>query len=115
MAQVVGLGENTLVEGEPGELPIDEACLGMEVDRLDLGRPRTGSHVVTPDGYSQRILSYGWGPVMLPPGSFGDRPGRGPTGRSDRAKVSFARFSAVFRLAARVRRPAMHTLHLIRH
>src|SRR5215831_7326381 len=105
MAQVVGLGENALVEGEPGELPIDEACLGMEVDRLDLDRPRTGSHVVSPDACSQRILSYGWGPVMLPPGSCGDRPGRGRTGRSNRAKVSIARFSAVFRLAARLGDP----------
>ena len=35
MAQVVGLGENAFVEGEPGELSIDEACLSMDVDRLD--------------------------------------------------------------------------------
>ena len=71
MAQVVGLGENALVEGEPGELPVDEACLGMEIDRLDLDWPRAGSHWRSPGGCSTRILSHGYGPVMLPPGLSG--------------------------------------------
>ena len=50
MAEVVGFGENALVEGEPGEFSIDEASVAMEVDRLDLDRPRGGSHLCSPDG-----------------------------------------------------------------
>ena len=50
MTQIVGLGEHPLVEGEPGELAIDKACLGMEIDRLDLDRLRAGAHYRSPDG-----------------------------------------------------------------
>jgi hypothetical protein len=50
MAKVIGFGENAFVEGEPGEFSIDEASVGMEVDRFDLDRPRGGSHFCSPGG-----------------------------------------------------------------
>ena len=51
--EAVGFGENALVEREPGELSIDEAGVGMEVDRLKLDRPRGGSHFRSPDVRSE--------------------------------------------------------------
>src|ERR1700746_768574 len=81
MMEAVGFGENALVEREPGELSIDEAGVGMEVDRLKLDRPRGGSHFRSPDGCSKRILSRGFAPVMPPP----DCLGRQPAGRAERA------------------------------
>ncbi len=73
MAQVVSLGENTLVEGEPGELPIDKASFGLEVDRLYLDWIGTGSHFRSPTACSRRILSPGYEPVMLRPSLAGCR------------------------------------------
>src|SRR6266567_9237641 len=50
MVQVIRFCEDPLVEGKPGELAIDEACLGVEVDRPDLDRLRVGAHYCSPVG-----------------------------------------------------------------
>jgi len=50
VAQIIGLGKDPLVEGEPGELAIDEAGLGMGVGRLDFDRLRAGDQYRSPDG-----------------------------------------------------------------
>src|SRR5208282_1964242 len=83
MAEVVGLGQNALVEGEPGEFSVYETCLGMEVNRLNLDRLRRGSHFRSPDGCSKRILSPGRGTVMSQP----DCPSRQPAGPSREPSV----------------------------
>ena len=56
MVQVIRFGEDPLVEGKPGELAIDEACLGMEVDRPDLDRLRAGAHYCSPVGAKTGLL-----------------------------------------------------------
>ena len=66
MVAVLGFGEHTLVEGEPGELAIDEACGGVEVDRLCLDRICAGSHFRSPVECRPRILSCVSAPVLLP-------------------------------------------------
>ena len=50
MVQVIRFCEDPLVEGKPGELAIDETCLGVEVDRPDLDRLRAGAHYCSPVG-----------------------------------------------------------------
>ena len=44
MAQIVGLGQDALIEGEPGQFPIDEAGRGTGVEGLDLDRLDAGVH-----------------------------------------------------------------------
>src|SRR5215472_5281246 len=91
MAEVLSFREHPLVEGEPGEFPIDETCRGVEVVRLCLDRICAGPHFRSPVGCSPRILSRGdrsvpspraspvqrplvWSPSLIVhgPGEFGD-------------------------------------------
>jgi hypothetical protein len=44
---IVGLGDDALVEGEPGELAIDEPRVGVQVDARLVRRKRLG-HVISP-------------------------------------------------------------------
>ena len=56
MAVVLGLGEYSLVEGKPGKLAIYEACLGVEIDRLDLDRLGASAHDRSPDSAGKELF-----------------------------------------------------------
>ena len=56
MALIVGLGENPLVEGEPGKLAIDEASRGMGGDGKAFRWLRADAHANLPAKLKQPIL-----------------------------------------------------------
>src|SRR6516225_9446084 len=73
MAEVLSFREHPLVEGEPGEFPIDETCRGVEVDRLCPDRICSGPHFRSPVACLPRILPRGNRPVPSPRTSLAQR------------------------------------------
>src|SRR6516165_3019531 len=74
MAEVLSFREHPLIEGEPGEFPIDETCRGVEVDRLRLDRICADPHSRSPVGCLPRILPRGNRSVPSPRTSPVQRP-----------------------------------------
>src|SRR5271165_4654870 len=56
MTQIVGFGKHPLVKGEPRELAIDKASLGMGIDRRDLDGLGAGAHYRSPDGAGGELV-----------------------------------------------------------
>jgi phosphohistidine phosphatase len=99
MVRIVGLGEDPLVEREPGEFAVDEPLFEVGVEWLRLGGRGTGGHARSSDLPDAAPQSRRTAQIFMP-ASWRARP---------------ARAKPVDPGGSRPRSSIMHMLHLMRH